>query len=258
MVVPFDYDTEPKERVPTCNLCGAVSPEPERIRDRYGLSVGLSRCACGLMYLNPRMTAEAYGEFYAKGHYRRLLSQFYGRKIDASSIERDQRRYAVKAMAVLGPHMNGSHGKLLDVGGSTGVVSDAFRNVYDLNATVLEPSEAEADAAEARGLSVLRCSLEDVPVSGDNTPLIGTFDVILMCQTIDHLHDIAGSLEKIQGMLKPKGVFFVDFVSGGPIKIDHPYYLNWRTGRQFMKQAGFEVVSASPDADGLHVNMVCR
>ena len=123
---------------------------------------------------------------------------------------------------------------------------------------VLEPAAPEADAAEARGLAVLRGTLEEMPVSGTDEPLLGTFDVVLLCQTVDHLLDVSGSLRKLRGMLKPGGLLFMDFVHDGPLKIDHPYYLDWGTALLFMKQAGFQPIRTTPDVDGLHVNFVCQ
>ena len=90
-----------------------------------GLAVSAVKCkGCGLVFLNPRMTADAYREFYEAGHYRDLVSAFYSkwRKTDHSldPMENYQRSYALKVLKHLkgfGPYS----GKLLDVGGSTGV-----------------------------------------------------------------------------------------------------------------------------------------
>ena len=85
----FDYAAEIKETVTSCNLCGSQHFKPYGKRDRYGLPVESVRCeGCSLVFISPRMTADGYRRFYADGHYRTLLSKFYGRPIVASTPAR--------------------------------------------------------------------------------------------------------------------------------------------------------------------------
>jgi SAM-dependent methyltransferase len=63
----------------TCHLCGRAAElaEPVRLhgapltRGQFGYEVHPVLCPCGLVYLNPRWTAAAYGAFYT-GHYDAL------------------------------------------------------------------------------------------------------------------------------------------------------------------------------------------
>jgi SAM-dependent methyltransferase len=58
---------EDTEKVP-CNLCGSDSCVEIGGRDKYDLAVSSVMCRkCGLLYLNPRPTAESYGRFYSEG-----------------------------------------------------------------------------------------------------------------------------------------------------------------------------------------------
>lgn len=252
----FDYSAAPKEEVKACNLCSGTRFDPLLHEDRYGLPVDSVRCQdCGLAFLNPRMTRDAYRDFYAKGHYRELLSEFYGRRIDAETIKKEQRAYAVKVIRLLEPHLKARRvASLLDVGGSTGVVAEAVATSLGLDvrdAVVLEIAGDELDRAKKRGLRILDGLIEDIEPDGER------FDLILLCQTMDHLLDIAGSLRTLRMMLEEDGLLFADIVSGDPIKVDHPYYLGEQTTRDFLKRAGFKVLSSAPDADGKHVNFVC-
>jgi predicted O-methyltransferase YrrM len=88
-------------------------------------------CArCGLVFLNPRMTAEAYGRFY-DGVYRPLVSAFHGRLIDARTIQDEQREYAADRAAFALPYLGGRGLEtMLDIGGSTGVVAAHFANAF--------------------------------------------------------------------------------------------------------------------------------
>lgn len=250
----FDYVSQPKETVKACNLCGRSEFDLIPKSDRYGLEVTVARChSCGLRFLSPRMTAHAYREFYEDGHYRALLSDFYGRPITAESIEEEQTEYAHSLVNLLSLYLEGMAVEtLLDVGGSTGVVAEIVANWFDLDATVLEPSEDEAQRAEGRGLNVIRGTIEDLG------PMCDKFDVILLCQTVDHLTDIAGSLKTMRAMLMDGGIFYVDVVTNGPVKIDHPYDLDECAMLFFLARAGFEIVHSSDSGDGVHRRFVCR
>src|SRR3972149_12229797 len=151
----FDYDKQPKEAVERCNLCGGDYFVPISQRDRSGYAASAFACGrCGLVFLNPRLTANAYGEFYT-GVYRPLVSAYHGRTIDARSIQTEQREYAVERAEFAAPYLlSGQHGRsLLDIGGSTGVVARHFVERFEYEGTVMDPAEEEL--VEAGGLATL-------------------------------------------------------------------------------------------------------
>src|SRR5687767_14679381 len=83
-----------RRRPDRCNLCGASAFTVLTHRDRYGFPVTASACdRCGLVFLDPVMTAAAYSRFYA-GTYRPLVSAYHGRLIDAHTIQGEQWQYA--------------------------------------------------------------------------------------------------------------------------------------------------------------------
>jgi 2-polyprenyl-3-methyl-5-hydroxy-6-metoxy-1,4-benzoquinol methylase len=264
------YEQAPKEVVTECNLCGSSRLTPYTTTDRYGFDAPTVKCKdCGLVFLSKRMTAAAYREFYEGGHYRRLLEEKYGREYPLSMIESDQMRYARSLAAWLKPHMGRvAGGKLLDLGGATGVVAEGLAKEFGLVATVVEPSLAEADRARFRGLSVEQVRLEDYSPNGTR------YDLVILCRTVDHLLDIKTELTRIRSWLATGGLFFLDFVGSNqrPVikagrliinekpetKIDHPFYLTSKTMRRYLEQAGFRVEAVSPSADWRHIKMLCE
>ena len=247
------YEAQPKEMLTACNLCGGHRFEPHSDKDRYGLPVSSVRCkGCGLVFINPRMTQEAYTAFYRDGIYRELVSEFTkGEYPDSLAfMEWHQGNYALKVVKHLKGWVNGGAHTLLDVGGSTGVVAELVARKYDLEGTVLEPSEREAARAEYRGLHVIRSTIESHEPAD-------RYDVILLCQTIDHLLDISGALKTIRAMLNPGGRFFVDAVWNTPIKLDHPFYLDDMTAPEYLKRAGFEVLKEYKGPKRQRLNYVC-
>jgi SAM-dependent methyltransferase len=260
----FDYLAQPKVRVERCNLCGGGSFVGLTHRDRYGYPASAAACRrCGLVFLDPVMTASAYGAFYA-GTYRPLVSAFHGRLIDARTIQQEQREYAVERGDLLEPFVAGrGYRTLLDIGGSTGVVAHAFARRFDLRATVVDPAPLETAEAQALGITTVEGLIEAVDL-GDTK-----FDVVVLCQTIDHLLDITGTLQRVRDVLAPHGLLFVDIVDfraaylrnwsvEDAIKIDHPYYLTEPTTLAFLQRAGFEAVRSDFAADHLHVSYVAR
>ena len=88
--VAFDYATQSVQPVAECNLCGGERFVVLAHRDRYGYSAQAPACRqCGLVFLNPVMTADAYREFYTRV-YRPLVSAYHGRLIDAKTIQAER------------------------------------------------------------------------------------------------------------------------------------------------------------------------
>lgn len=260
----YDYDAVAKETVSACNLCGGDRFVVLAHTDRYGFaaeSVGCTRC--GLVFLNPRPTEAEYARFY-ESVYRPLVGAYHGRLIDASSIEGEQERYAQELVRLLTPFLDGrTGGRLLDVGGSTGVVASALAGAFGLEGVVVDPAPAELERAAARGLATVAATMEQFAPEEDS------FDVVIVCQTIDHLLDVSSTLEKLHNALHEQGILFVDVVDlragylraggiEGATKIDHPYSLTEDTTELFLARAGFDVVRKDYAADRLHVGYVCR
>ena len=259
----YDYSGQPKEWMTDCNLCGGNYLVQISHHDRYGFEAAAVACAkCGLVFLNPRMTADAYGNFYA-GVYRPLVSAYHGYVIDEKSIQLEQRNYALEraefAARFLEPR---SGGGLLDIGGSTGVVAKHFVERFGYQGMVLDPSEKELREAAQLGLST-KLGLFEAADFGETK-----FDLVLLCQTIDHLLDIALTLEKIHHCLKPDGLFFVDIVDfragylrhwniAEVIKIDHPFYLTQESVEAYLWRWGFTVLGKCYAEDRLHISYLC-
>lgn len=259
----YDYAAKPKAHREFCNLCGDVVFVTLVHRDRYGYPATAQACRhCGLTFLNPVMTGESYGEFYMSV-YRPLVSAYHGRLIDAASIQDEQRDYAAILAQWLGRylrHLRG--GRLLDIGGSTGIVAHHFKQAFGMHATVIDPSPMEVEVARRLELETITGFVETYD-PGD-----GRYQLVLMCQTVDHLLDINTTLHKVRELLSDDGIFFIDIVdfraayrrNGSveeAVKIDHPYYLTEATMEAFLKRAGLSVREVDYARDHLHIGFVC-
>lgn len=257
------YKEQPKDWLETCNLCGGTYFVQITHEDRYDFEASASVCAnCGLVFLNPRMTTEAYSEFYTHT-YRPLVSAYHGRTINSETIQVEQAEYAEERADFVKPCLQGKPSRrLLDIGGSTGIVSKIFAQQFGVDATVLDPSPDELREAEKLGLATIEGFIEDAKIKE------AEFDVVLLCQTIDHLLDINQTLNKIKASLKIGGYFFVDIVDfraaylrhgrvEEAIKIDHPYYLTEESVEAYLAKTGFKIVRKGYAKDYLHINYLC-
>jgi len=260
----FDYAAQPRQPVAACNLCGSATFVIVTHRDRYGYPAEAHGCRqCGLVFLNPVMTADAYGSFYV-GTYRPLVSAYHGRLIDARTIQAEQREYAAGRGDFLAPFLAGrTRMRLLDIGGSTGVVAHEWARRFGLEATVLDPAPLETAEAQALGLETIEGLVERHDFGARR------FDVIALCQTIDHLLDVMGTLRRVRELIVDDGVLFVDIVDfraaylrnwsvEEAVKIDHPYYFVEFTAAAYLERCGFEILRVDYAADHLHVGYVCR
>jgi 2-polyprenyl-3-methyl-5-hydroxy-6-metoxy-1,4-benzoquinol methylase len=257
----YDYGGRAKEPVSECNLCGSTRLREASHRDRYGYPATLVVCEdCGLGFLSPRMTAAEYAEFYAHT-YRPLVSAYHGRLIDATTVQEDQRAYSAELVSFLRENLPDDPGSVMDVGGSTGVVGGAVGAAFGSDVTVLDPSPDELEVARAAGMETIAGFAEDYDPEGR------TWDLVLLCQTIDHLLDVSATLAALRTMLAEDGRAFVDILDfdvavsrhglEGAVKIDHPFYLTRDTALAFFNKTGFDVVAERLTDDG-HRGFVLR
>jgi SAM-dependent methyltransferase len=251
----YNYEDRELEAVLTCNLCGSTNHVEVSRRDRYGYPAVLRVCIrCGLCFLSPRLTAAEYAEFYA-GVYRPLVSAYHGRLIDAQTVQVEQREYAAKLLGFLQRHLVATPADVLDIGGSTGVVAAAVRDAFGSAATVLDPAPDELAVAAAAGLETVEAFAEDFEPGGRR------WQLVLLCQTIDHLLDVSATLQALRDLLADGGRLFVDVLDvefmaarcgsiEGAVKIDHPYYLTRATACGYFACVGLELVAERMADDG--------
>lgn len=252
----WDYAAQGKMLNPACNLCGGSNHYFKEQKDRYGYDVTVAECwTCELNSIKPRMTDEAYRQFYETGAYRKLVSGFHGREINVETLQPEQHVYAEEWGRWLEPFITPDQYTLLDVGGSTGVVAHDLGRRLGLKPTVLDPAPAELEAAKRSGCDTVLGTAEMIGAYG------WKFDVVTMCQSIDHLMDPMKVLKSIPKILQPRGRFFVDIVDFDvthEVKIDHPYNFTIKTAGRYLAEAGFDVKAKRRANDGKHVGFLCR
>src|SRR3990170_4059699 len=95
---------------------------------------------------------------------------------------------------------------MLDIGGATGIVAHHFAREFGVEATLIDPAPLEVEQARRLGLQTITGLVEehDFGVRG--------FDLVLICQTVDHLLDVGGTLARVRRLLSERGRLFIDIV----------------------------------------------
>ncbi len=165
-------------------------------------------------------------------------------------MQDEQRAYAAELAAYLRRALPAAPAAVLDVGGSTGVVAAAFAGP-DVRPTVLDPAPDELAVAAAAGMETIEGFAEDFD-PGDRR-----WDLVLLCQTIDHLLDVARHAARDP---RPAGRrtarAFVDVLDvswvlarqrtiEGAYKVDHPFYLTRATALGLLRRRPAWTSSAS-------------
>ncbi len=252
------------ESTPVCNICSSHDLSVISDKDRYGNPIRTAICnECGLIFLLDRLTNKSYDVFYKEAIYRRLIYQYkyHGKAISSESRLNKQTQYAAGLLMSIDGLIDIKEGMtLLDIGGSEGGVSMAFNKKYAMNATVVDPSLGEIKVTEAAGLRSINSNFETWETDQK-------YDLILLCRTVEHLYDLKFVLNKIRSLLKPGGVFFMDFLDfncecrryGPPqnvSRIDHCFWLTSPTALKILPFLGYRIRARLYTLDQAHMGLL--
>lgn len=238
-----------------CNLCGETDyhvvypstlqaepgPESVKITDgEYNVCGQIVRCSgCGLVYVNPRPTAERVISLYSQMEDPAYHHEASGRKVAF-------RRILTRLKGLKNAESAGI--RLLDVGAATGLLMQEAEKLGWYTAGV-EPSQWAAKvAAETHGLNVHCGTLQDCPFER------GTFDFVTLVDVLEHVSDPRGLLEGVRDWLKPDGIVCVvtpDFESLAArvlkqrwwhVRQAHQYYFSEETLKRMLDSTDYVVV----------------
>jgi SAM-dependent methyltransferase len=143
-------------------------------------------------------------------------------------------------------------GAILDIGAGTGLFLSAFKDKKWDTSGVEFSKDAVKFAKKMYGLSIKQGDLMDIKFKEQS------FDVVTMNNVLEHLYDPKKTLEKVDVLLKPKGIVVItvpNIYSLGSILFKkrwyalqiprHLYHFSPRTVTKLLKDAGFTVDTIS-------------
>lgn len=227
-----------------CNLCGADDTDCFETISRFKIPLRSVLCKkCGLMYLNPRMSAAQYSEFYRET-YRSFIrsNRTFEEIFDLEMKEGGEMLNFCREILKPGH-------SVLEIGCGPGGILCAMQSA-GMDVHGVEPSLKESEFARARGIPVESKMLEELE------PKNGVYDLVILSRSLNHFADPSGALEKIHSLLKPGGsvmLRLLDFPMQchfAPVhecsQADHLYMFCQETAEAMLASKGFEILRMNP------------
>jgi len=199
---------------------------------------------CGLIYINPRPTAESISKLYEADYAPEeiadisLITKTANWKIIAKGI-----LYRLYGYVGNLPRK----GKILELGCGEGAILEILSR-RGCETWGVEPNQKAAEICKSKGLNVLCATLEKVNFRD------GFFDAVVMSQVLEHLPSPKTALKEVKRVTKSKGRVYIycPNVEGYLSKLFGKYWHGWhvpfhfygftkKTILQFANGAGFKV-----------------
>jgi len=229
---------------PQCAACASSRRAPFlEIQDGFGRPASLVRCrSCGLVQVAALPTPEELDAYYANYSYD-----------DPAAWEVSSATAASLAALVRRLEPYRGQGRLLDVGCGAGAILRAFAGAgWSCQGTEL--SGVAADRLRAGGLVIHVGTLESLRAE------LGTYDVVVLSETIEHVRDPRGLLAGVPRLLRPGGALYlttphIDSLSRRvlgaawrPIEVpEHLFYFNRRSMARLLGAVGLRPVEVWTD-----------
>lgn len=269
----FPYDKVVLEEI-ACNFCAGRDLKVLSRKGQNDLPIRAVICKnCGLIFINPRMTAEWYFKYYQDEYRAKTIDNNPARLFDLNAHFNECYQHGIALAELIRAYLKSSE-PILEVGSGIGGVLSGLREVFKLEVLGIEPSAQEASLAESKGIKTLNFLLEEVDKKAEN---LGKFSMIVCTQSLNHLLDPAFFLRWSKNHLADDGILVLEVMNfryqlkkagfyKNAVKIDHPYMFTPETLTDFVKSAGFEILYFATDEVGdfnsglpdTHIRLIAR
>ncbi|MBC8506414.1 MAG: class I SAM-dependent methyltransferase [Anaerolineales bacterium] len=190
---------------------------------------------CGLVFQSPRMTADELDAFYAR-EYRQVYQGEEGPTKKDLFVQNGRADALMEILA----QQQVTPTRYLDIGCSSGILLQRFRDHFGCEAIGIEPGDAYRNHAQKQGLTVYAdiSDLEDTEKPD--------FDLISMAHVLEHLPDPVGYLADMRkDYLTPSGWLLIEvpnLFSHDSFEIAHMTSFSAHSLGQVLDKAGFQIV----------------
>jgi SAM-dependent methyltransferase len=232
-----------------CASCGTTRGFVQ-IRDhvRHGIPRRVLQCGeCSLVFLAPRAD-ESPGTFY-DSEYRKLYSPTPGTAVTAQQLFEIYHPLQAATIAQLAPYLTPT-ARVLEIGCSAGQLLAHIQKRVASCVGVELNTEHAAFAARKLGVKVFTDPIEQVDLPAE------AFDVVVTCQTFEHVPEPQPFLQAVRRLLAPQGVLHIEVPNladplVGVYKVEpylefyyrepHVFYYTQHTLKRVMESGGFNV-----------------
>jgi 2-polyprenyl-3-methyl-5-hydroxy-6-metoxy-1,4-benzoquinol methylase len=177
-----------------CPTCGSSDSRAELDKDH----MALVRCAvCDLVYVTPTFDEHHYRKVYASQAYQDIV-----RDLGINSHDYRVERFGTERVGLMARHLPMPAPRYLDVGCSTGFVTEAAK-AAGWSAIGIDLNPSAIEFGRGRGLDLRVAALEDAGF----TP--GSFDAVSLFDVLEHLIDPAAIVRVASELLAPGGILFL-------------------------------------------------
>ncbi len=147
--------------------------------------------------------------------------------------------------------------RILDLGCGDGRMGKKIKELQECSVMGVNVSEFEAQLASKSLDKVVVGDLNNFDISN-----LGKFDCIICSHIIEHLYEPQQLLMQLRRNLSPNGILVVGlpnilfwkyrlrflagnfkYIKGTPLDPGHMRFFDWKTSRQLIEEAGYEIVS---------------
>ncbi len=230
-------DTKIKREHTSCLVCGKTA-ERELFHKN---SFRVVKCNnCNLVYINPRLSEKESKDLYTKN----IISpaQYYKESQEGDYITFKKRVQWIE-------EMYGKKGKMLDIGCNIGTFLKAA-NESSWDCYGIDINKSVEEDCKRIGIKFFAATLEEAKFKND------FFDVIVMNDLIEHVHDPRGLINQVHKILKPDGLIFIVTPDIGSITArllskrwhhlkpnEHITYFSKPTMRRLLEGQGFSIIT---------------
>jgi 2-polyprenyl-3-methyl-5-hydroxy-6-metoxy-1,4-benzoquinol methylase len=232
--------------MPACEVCASTTSKPmfDKLEHHF------VRCAdCGLERISPQPSDETLAKIYGAHYY-----DAWGLHDNEDTVATLKKRTFRYVLGKLDKPEPGA--KLLDCGAATGFLLDVAATLgYEPYGLELSEFGAKAIASKFGADHVFCGELQDCKFPGAGP---GDFNVVTMCDYIEHVRDPRHTLELARTLLGPGGTLAITTPDAGSpshrvlgtgwthYKIEHLFYFNKKNLERLLKDVGFSSVSFYP------------
>lgn len=242
-----------------CPACGGTSYS--MAFKKYGFE--FRRCqSCATIYMSPRPSADVLADYYAHSENYAYWAKHIFPRSEASRRDKIHKPWLARVVDYCDRYAV-PRGTLVEVGPGFGTFASVATESRSFKRVVgIEPTPEMAATCRVRGVEVIQCRIEDVSEE------IGSADVVVAFEVIEHLFEPARFVAQCARLIRPGGLLVLSCPNGLGFDIavlgsmalavdaEHVNLFNPTSLSGLLESSGFEVLEASTpgrlDAEFVH------